>query len=266
MSQTMTAGEKGGLIKPAKKEHNSFVFVAPAFNACETLPRMLYSLAGQSYNDWSVILIDDVSNEHHRKATIDCVERFNELMYVTHGDTIGRVSLILNDEKKWEVANVLTGISMCKDDDIVCRIDADDWLTDLDALTYIDAVYAATGVDALWTAHRWAFTDKNISGPIPPGSDPYKHPWVSSHLKTFRKRLLNGVNDENYRGEDGNYIRRAGDQAIYLPALHNATKWGFVPRCMYHYTIKDVPETYQTPDARFQRDEALFLRARGYVK
>jgi hypothetical protein len=35
---------------------------------------------------------------------------------------------------------------------------------------------------------------------------------------------------------------------------------------MYHYTIKDVPETYQTPDARFQRDEALFLRARGFVK
>jgi hypothetical protein len=97
-------------------------------------------------------------------------------------------------------------------------------------------------------------------------ADPYKHPWVSSHLKTFRKYLLNNVKDENYRGEDGNYIRRAGDQAIYLPALYNSKKRNFLPRVMYHYTIKDVPETYQTSDAIFQRDEALFLRSRGYVK
>lgn len=263
----MTAGEpKGGLITPStEKLPNFFVFVAPAYNAATTLPRMLYSLAGQSYDHWRLILIDDVSNETHRRATIDCVNRFNELMGVTHSDVVPRVTLILNDEKKWEVANVLNGISMCHDNDIVCRIDADDWLTELDALAYLSALYDATGADALWTAHRWAFTDKNISGPMPHGSDPYKHPWVSSHLKTFRKYLLNGVNDLNYRGEDGNYIRRAGDQAIFLPALHNATKWGFVPRVMYHYTIKDVPETYQTPDARFQRDEALFLRQRGYV-
>jgi len=99
-----------------------------------------------------------------------------------------------------------------------------------------------------------------------PDSDPYKHPWVSSHLKTFRKYLLNNVKDENFRGEDGNYVRRAGDQAIYLPALKNTNKREFIPRCMYHYTINDVPDTYQTPDARFQRDEALFIRSRGYVR
>jgi len=97
-------------------------------------------------------------------------------------------------------------------------------------------------------------------------ADPYRHPWVASHLKTFRKHLIKGVKDENFRGEDGNYIRRAGDQAIYLPVLHKAKRRAFLPRCMYHYTIKDVPETYQTNDAVFQRDEALFLRSRGFVQ
>lgn len=236
-----------------------FVFVAPMFNASETLPKMLYSIFGQSYDNWHIFLIDDVSDPIHVANAKDWLERFDHLNH-------GRVTVTWNTEKKWEVANVLHGISQCKDDDIVCRIDADDWLTELDGLAYLNALYKQTGAEALWTAHRWAFTDKNISGPMPQGTDVYQYPWVSSHLKTFRKRLINNVKDENFRGEDGEYIRRAGDQAIYLPVLHNTQRRGFVPRCMYHYTIKDVPETYQTPDARFQRDEALFLRARGYVK
>ena len=258
MSQTMTAGE------------NRFVFVCPMYNASAYVGQMLASVVGQSYKNWRIVLIDDVSSAEEVKRERDIILSWklllNEAGPWAYTGLEQKISVIWNTEKKWEVANVLTGINMCEDDDIICRLDADDWLTELDALTYLNALYNQSGADALWTAHRWGFTDKNISGPLPPDADPYKHPWVSSHLKTFRKRLLNGVNDENYRGEDGNYIRRAGDQAVMLPALHNATKWGFVPRCFYHYTIRDVPETYQTPDAHFQRDEALFLRARGYVK
>ncbi len=238
---------------------NRFVFVAPMYNACATLERMLHSLYGQSYSNWHLVLIDDVSDTEqavHSKKLLRAFEEINP----------GHVTSIFNAEKKWEVANVLEGIKLCEDNDIVCRIDADDWLTDLDSLAIIGAYYQQTGCEALWTAHRWSFSDKNISGPMDDDADPYKHPWVSSHLKTFRKFLLNEVKDENYRGEDGNYIRRAGDQAIYLPALYNTKKRIFLPRVMYHYTIKDIPETYQTSDAVFQRDEAIFLRQRGYVK
>lgn len=237
---------------------NRFVFVAPMYNASETLPRMLHSVFGQSHDNWHIVLIDDVSEYVQRASAMEWVERFHTL-------NPGRITPVWNVEKKWEVANVLHGISMCKDDDIVCRIDADDWLTDLDALAMLNAMYEQAGADCIWTAHRWAFSDKNISGPMATAADPYAHPWVSSHLKTFRKRLLNGVNDVNFRGKDGNYIRRAGDQAIYLPVLQNAKNRLYLPRVTYHYTIKDEPATYQTDDARFQRDEALFLRQRGYV-
>lgn len=231
------------------------------FNASATLPRMLHSVYGQSYDNWRIELIDDMSSDVEHDSYLEAFQVFRSLE--TH-DT--RLHYTFNKEKKWEVANVLHGISRCKDDDIVCRLDADDWLTDLDALAIIDQCYQQTGCDALWTAHRWGFSDRNISGPLPDGADPYKHPWVTSHMKTFRKRLINDVPDVNFRGEDGNYVRRAGDQAIYLPVLRNAQKRVFLPRVMYHYTINDVPETYQTPDARFQRDEAEFLRRRGYVE
>lgn len=243
--------------------NNRFVFIAPMFNASDTLPRMLHSICGQSYDNWKVVLVDDVSSDKHAKHAQQICEDFKKMLGKMYED---RIINVWNSEKKWEVANVLHGISLCEDDDIICRIDADDWLTDLDSLAIINAAYMQTGCDILWTAHRWGYSDKNISGPIPQDANPYKHPWVSSHLKTFRKRLLNDVNDANYRGEDGNYIRRAGDQAIYLPALYHSKKKIFIPRVMYHYTINDVPETYQTNDAHFQRDEAVFLRSRGYVK
>ncbi len=246
-----------------KMPNNKFVFIAPMYNASDTLPQMLHSLCGQSYDHWKLILIDDISSQEHREISEKICNEFKFLLNQKYSNKIVN---IWNLEKKWEVANVLHGLSMCDDDDIICRIDADDWLTETDALSIIDSVYLQTNCDILWTAHRWGFSDKNISGPMPQDADPYKHHWVSSHLKTFRKKLLNDVKDENYRGEDGHYIRRAGDQAIYLPALYNSKKKVFLPRVMYHYTINDVPETYQTNDAIFQRDEAVFLRNRGYVK
>jgi glycosyltransferase involved in cell wall biosynthesis len=237
---------------------NRFVFVAPMYNAAETLPKMLHSIYGQSFENWHIIIIDDVSSQDHKNRSAEMIEKFDSLCP-------GKITVKWNEEKKWEVANVLCGISMCDDEDIICRIDADDWLTDLDALMILNSAYSQTSCDLIWTAHRWSYSDKNISAPMPDDADPYAYQWVSSHLKTFRKKLLNDVKDENYRGEDGGYIRRAGDQAIYLPALKNSKKRMFLPRVMYHYTIKDEPATYQTDDAKFQRDEAIFLRRRGYV-
>jgi glycosyltransferase involved in cell wall biosynthesis len=249
---------------------NKFVFVSPMYNASKYVGQMISSLVSQSYDNWKVIIIDDCSVTEEKSKSKKIISSFQELLSNLNNDP-KKIIVHWNDEdlnrgKQWEVSNVLFGISQCDDDDIICRIDADDWLTENDALSILNMIYNQSGADALWTAHRWGFSDKNISGPMSNDVDPYKHPWVSSHLKTFRKRLLNDVKDENYRGEDGNYISRAGDQAIYLPALYNAKIKGFIPRVMYNYTIDDVPETYQTPDAIFQRDEAVFLRERGYVK
>jgi glycosyltransferase involved in cell wall biosynthesis len=243
---------------------NHFVFIAPMHNASRTLSKMLHSLYGQSYDNWNLILIDDVSNPIERASCSDWLERFDSINH-------GKVHTIWNAKKKWEVENVLQGISLCNnDDDILARIDADDFLCDLDTLRVINLVYQQTNCDALWTAHRWfddvRYTDNNISGHLPDNADPYVHPWVTSHLKTWRASLSKGVNDMNYRGEDGNYIRRAGDQAIFLPVLKRAKKRIYLPRVMYAYRCDMSPQTFQTEDAKFQKREAEFLRVRGFME
>lgn len=248
---------------------NRFVFIAPMYNMSESVGQMLASIVGQSYKNWRVILIDDVSSEDQVKKQKQIIQNWKNIIcdYGPREPENPIIRVIWNTEKQWEVANVLQGLTFCKDDDIICRIDADDWLTDLDALTIIDAAYQELGCDLLWTNHRWAFSDKNISGPMPPGADPYRHPWVSSHLKTFRKSLLNGVPYENFLNQNGEIIRRAGDQGCYLPALYKSKKHVYLARCMYHYSIDERGGlVYQTEDAKFQKEEAEFIRRRGFVE
>jgi hypothetical protein len=62
--------------------NNRFVFVAPMYNASATLPRMLHSICGQSYENWKIILVDDVSSIEHVDAsrrTLECFSRFSHV-------------------------------------------------------------------------------------------------------------------------------------------------------------------------------------------
>ena len=247
---------------------NRFVFIAPMYNASQYVGQMLHSICGQSYDNWKVLLIDDCSSQDEIEKENWIITGFKTLLQRL-GQDPEKIQVVWNSEgrgKQWEVSNVLYGVSMCDDNDIISRIDADDWLTDLDALKIINALYDHSGADALWTAHRWGFTDRNISGPMPQAADPYSHPWVSSHFKTFKKVLLNGVPYQNFTNMNGELVKRAGDQAIYLPVLRNSKRRGFIPRVMYHYTIDEQGgQVYQSDDAKFQKSEADYIRTRGYV-
>jgi glycosyltransferase involved in cell wall biosynthesis len=230
------------------------------FNASTTLTRMFHSIAGQSYEDWKIILIDDVSSIDHASEQVKIIGRFQNIV------GFERIQFIVNETKKWETANVLFGAKQCKSDDILVRLDADDYLTDLDALAIMDQVYSQTNCDLAWSMHRWGLTDRNISGPLPNGVDPYKVPWCTSHMKTCRRKLLDGVSYENFLNQNGELVKRAGDQAFFLPCLRNSKNRTFVQRVLYHYHIDEKDgAVYQTDDARFQREEAEFLRHRGYV-
>lgn len=242
-----------------KKMSNRFVFVMPAFNAEETIGRTLLSVWSQTYPNWKIIIKDDMSTDKTRAV----VQHFQK----SFGLSNDQLSLTTNTEKKWEVRNILESLEECEPTDIVCRLDGDDWLCDSDALTIIDHRYRTTGCNVLWTKHRWAFTNQNISAPLPRDANPYEHQWVSSHFKTFKKSVIERVKDENFRAADGEYFKRIGDQAIYLPVLHqSAGNWHFEPIVAYHYTIDMNPLTFQTDDAKFQKTEGEYLRSRGFVK
>lgn len=243
-----------------------FVFVVPFFNCAEDIEKTIYSMVAQSYPRWRAVLINDMSTDDSMTVVRNTIEHFPDKLR-------SKFTLVDNETKHGEVKNTLEAVKTIDDDDIVCRLDGGDWLTENDLLYVLASVYQDTSIAVAWTAHRWSYTSQNISGPLVLSHDRtvYQHPWVSSHLKTFKCGALKKVPDANFRDDAGDYIMIACDQAIFLPMMHVAHHEGkklmFVPILGYHYSIDLENKSLFTSDRSYrQKMSAEAIRARGFIE
>lgn len=244
---------------------NNFVFVIPYFNCKEDIEKTIFSMLSQSYEEWRAILINDLSTDGTPEIVSEICKSLPEKLR-------RKFTLVDNSEKHGEVRNTLASVKNIEDNDIVCRLDGGDWLTENDLLFVLNDVYQDELVAVAWTAHRWSYTPQNISGQmnLKSGQTVYQHPWVSSHLKTFRCGQLKKVPDSNFRDENGDYIMIACDQAVFLPMMHlsqlEGKKLQFVPIVGYHYNIDLSNKNLFTSDRSIkQKMSAETIRARGYL-
>ena len=239
-----------------------FVFLTPAFNCEKEIKNTLFSMISQSYKNWRAIFIDDVSDDNTGQVVMDIAKSLS----------LGsQVEVVRREEKFGETKNTLTEIERIEDNEVVCRLDGGDWLTENDTLYFLNNIYEKHNPGVLWTDHRWEYTFNNISGPIDPNISIYEHDWVTSHLKTFRASKLKRVPKANFLDENGNWVMIACDQTVFLPMLHmcleNREPLGHLPIVCYHYSIQlDNWEKLSTSERAYnQRDMAMWIRERGFV-
>jgi glycosyltransferase involved in cell wall biosynthesis len=239
-----------------------FVVIIPAFNCANKIRQTILSVFAQSYSNWRMIIVDDVSTDH----TGDICNHIAGELGISD-----KISVVTRTEKFGETRNTYDICSKLSKDDIIIRLDGGDWITDIDCFHILDDVYSRTNAAAVWTAHRWAYTAHNISGPLDSSVSPYKQPWKSSHLKTFRRSSFDGINKANFLDDEGNWIMIACDQAIFLPMLEKAWREKrptlFLNTCMYHYSIDlEDPELFNTLRSKNQKMSAEWVRSRGYIE
>jgi len=246
--------------------NNNFVFVIPYFNCEEDIEKTLYSMVSQSYDKWRAILINDMSTDSTPAVVRNTVESLPAKIR-------NRFLLWDNEEKHGEVRNTLKSVKAIEDNNVVCRLDGGDWLVENDLLHILNAVYQDPNTAVAWTAHRWSYTAQNISGPLKlvGNQTVYQHPWVSSHLKTFRCSELKKVPDVNFRDDQGDYIMIACDQAVFLPMMHMSHQDGkrlqFVPIVGYHYNIDlGNKNLFNSERSIRQKMSAERIRERGFLK
>ena len=238
------------------------VVVTPAYNCAQYIEQTIKSIYAQSYDNWRMVIIDDVSTDGTGEICLKTAEQFGIL---------DRLQVVRREEKYGETRNTIDVCKDISDDAVIVRVDGGDWITDLDCFYFLDHVYRnANDPAVVWTGHRWAFTGTSISGPLDPSLSPYQQPWKSSHLKTFRRNSMNGINPENYYGQDGEWITIACDQAVFLPMLEKAWRQSrpnlYLDTCMYHYSIDlQDADLFTKPRSKQQKNSGEWIRERGYL-
>ena len=248
-----------------------FEVIVPIYNGADNLGALVESVRAQSYDKWRMHISSDACTESYEKA-LEISERLDD----------DRINVYFTKKRQYALKNIVQTITdnVPNSRSIVAIIDGDDQLCDNNAFKYIarqyedvivEDVQCEKGCRALWTAHKWDDRNLNVSEFLPENQDPYTYPWVSSHLRTFRRDLLNYINVKNFKDDNDQWFKRGYDQALMLPILYycykNNWKTCYLPRIcyIYNHSGSSTPKEEHT-GGKLEESIANFIRKRGYVK
>jgi len=194
------------------------------WNAKNYLSTYVKSLKIQTFNDFQVYMIDDLSTDGGYEFAQELID----------GDD--RFTLIRNNEKKFKLKNMDELISQFDDEDIVVEVDADDFLLGNDVLSFINKTYSDKNI---WlTNGSFMYSNGNLGfsqecNPDTIRTDAFRF----SHLRTWKSFLWKNIPKENFLDENGDYYKSAADVAYSFPLIELTGKnhYKFTDKILYVY-------------------------------
>lgn len=184
--------------------------------------RCYHSMLRQKGVSWGAVVIDDGSDELSREA---CRRVFGQAPNIT---------LLQPRRRRGQLANTITAIrNLCSDPEaVIVTLDMDDSLIGSDVLQELAKEYAH-GADL--TVGSMVRTDKPADYPARFGDlRAARGGNVWQHLRSFRKRLFDGIPDWRMR-LDGKYVEICVDWAFMVPMVERATTPRYLPHKLYYY-------------------------------
>jgi len=211
------------------------------WNASEYVENCINSIKSQTYKNYKVFLIDDVSTD-------DSVEKIKTLIA---GDD--RFTLIVNQEKKGKLKNIddlLLDDELFNDEDIIIELDGDDWLYNENVIEKIYEKYNEdknlwlTNGSFIYSNGQFGFSSKVDYRTI------RKDVFRFSHLRTWKCHLWRSINEESFLDENGDYFMSAPDVAYSFPLVELAGEkhYKYIPDIMYVYNAES-PYNEHKPDS-----------------
>ena len=201
------------------------VIVSPFYNCANYIARCIISVASQDYDNYKHILINDCSTDR----TVDVI---NAVLLTLPLDVRSKFMVISNNENLGAVRNQIQNIrALVNDDAIVMLLDGDDSLiNDNTVLSYYNAIY--DGTTEFTYGSCWSMVDNIplISQPYPDcvkqKRDYRNHHfnWILpyTHLRTFKKSLLNNINDSEFKDTNDNWYKAGGDGSVFYALIEAA--------------------------------------------
>jgi FkbM family methyltransferase len=206
-------------------QEREIIVISPFYNCRDYIIKCVESVAAQDYDRYRHILIDDCSTD-------DTVAVLAEYLDGLPENIRYKFELCANRENLGAVRNQVAAIrEIANDDAIVMLLDGDDTLVnDNTIFDYFNTVYA-NGAEFTYGS-CWSMADSIplISQPYPESvkqSKIYRQHhfnWVLpyTHLRTFKKSLINGVPDDLFKDSNGQWYKAGGDGAVFYSLIEQA--------------------------------------------
>mgnify|MGYP003650598315 FL=1 len=218
-------------------ETTRFHFITPGYNVSEWLEKSLRSIKKQEYKNYSVTFINDVSED-------DSAEAYNKIV-----KSDPKFKIVSNETKKYALKNISEAIKNldASAEDVIIVLDADDWLSSPYVLDYLNYFYQEN--DCLMTYGSYMYYPTGELG-VEPSDYPedviknnsYREDkWRATHLRTFKKKLWDKIDQDDFIDEHGEYYKMAYDQAMMLPMLEMAGERAkYTPEVLHVYNRANV--------------------------
>lgn len=200
------------------------IIISPFWNAEKYIANNIQSVAQQEYRNYYHVLIDDASTDDSyevAEATINCLSYQSK----------SRCKLITNENNMGAIWNQLENIRFWNDDAIIMLLDGDDWLVNNNTIFHYYNDLYHQGADFTYGS-MWSLAD-NI--PLIAQSYPkqviedksyrkHKFNWgiPYTHLRTFRKKLINFIDDNVFTDADGEWMKAGADNPLFYELIERA--------------------------------------------
>jgi len=188
-----------------------FRFIIRGRNCSDYIDRCLQSVMQQKNTDWHAhVVLDDPQDDSAGKIKIH-----------------PKISLTVNPERMGLAYNIYafpkTFTETISKEDVLCFLDADDWLSG-SALDFVADAYREPKL--LLTHGSYIKVSKGrttkVSRPYKKGANVRTAKWRASHLKTMKVKLFNRIPEECMKDDQGNWLEAASDVALMIPAIEMA--------------------------------------------
>lgn len=224
--------------------------ITPFFNSQDYIETTIDSIASQDYKNWHCYLIDDHSTDNSNKIV---KEKINSLSK----NIREKFSIIENSSNQGALKNQVTTIKKyCNNDDIIVLLDGDDSLkNDPYIFELLNSTYHQ-GYEFTYGS-CWSLAD-NI--PLIAQDYPehikqtkkfrdFHFNWILpyTHLRTFRKKLINDIPEDIFKNDKNEWLRAGGDVTLFYETIEraNPTKIKAIKEILVNYNDKNPLNDYK---------------------
>ena len=188
-------------------------------NCSRYIGRCLKSLIGQSYTDWKALVVLDAPTDNSEAVARQIANRSENIKIVVQPKRFG-----LGYNMKYAIDKAIIEFG-ASPDDIIAVVDADDWLLPKAFRKVVKTYEKHEG--CLLTYGSYVKQSKGrrtkVSRKYADGCSVRREPWHASHLKTFKAKLYEKLNDDSvFKDSKGKWLDAASDLALMFPLIELA--------------------------------------------